>query len=164
MVFVVNNKTDGPLKIIWDEARFIDVNGLSHRLIHSGIGYEERNDSHPPTVVAAGGTLEDFVNSADYFQWEEIHGRSYKNQGYWRRVSFLPTQIKGTAEELRAKAEPFIGKTFQVILALQIDNVRNDYVYTFKINKVVVTEKEQPSEKNPTERKGSGRNNRRHRF
>ena len=123
---------------------------------------------HPPTVVAARGTLEDFIHPADYFRLEEDFGRgSYKQQGYWRRASFLPTQIKGPAEELRAKAEPFVGKTFKVILALQIDNVRNDYVNTFKINKVDVTEKVQQEpqpEKKPDEGKGSEKGSRRRTF
>jgi len=168
IVIVVNNKADRPVRIVWDEARFIDEKDESHRLIHSGIGYEERNESHPPTVVEARGTLEDFMHPADYFRWEEAYGgKSSKQQGYWRRASFLPTQIKGTAEELRAKTEPFVGKTFQVILALQIENVRNDYVNTFRINKVEVTEKVQQEpqpEKNHDEGKGSEKGSRRRTF
>jgi hypothetical protein len=156
--FGFNNKTDRPVSIVWDESRFIDTNGVSHKLIHSGIGYEGRNDSHPPTVVAARGTLEDFVHPADYFQREECKDeKSNNNQDHWRRTPFLPTQIKGTAEESREKVESLADKTFQVILALQIDNVRNDYVYTFKINEVGVTEKEQQPEKSHNEGKGSGR-------
>jgi hypothetical protein len=165
IVFVVNNKMDGPVRIAWDEARFIDEKGISHRLIHSGIGYEKRNDSQRPTIVFGRGTIEDFVHPVDYFQWEEGGGRrSSKQQGYWRRAPFMPTLIRGTAEELRAKAEPFIGKTFQVILALQIDDVRNDYVCIFKINNVDVIEKEQQPEKKPNERTGNGKGSRRHTF
>jgi len=153
--FVVHNKADNPVKIVWDEGKFIDAEGVTHRLIHSGIGYEERNDSQRSTIIAARGSLEDFVHPADYFQWEKW---SSKQQGYWKRASFMPTQIKGTAEELRTKAEPFVGKTFQVILALQIDDVRNDYVCTFKINNVDVTEKEQqPEKKSNGSRKGNMR-------
>ncbi len=150
IVFVLNNKANGPVRIVWDGARFIDEKGISHRLIHSGAGYEDRNASHPPTVIAARGTLEDFVHPADYFQKEEDYGgSSSKQEGYWKRSPFLPAQIKGTAAELRAKADPFVGKTFQVILALQIDDVRNEYVCTFRINKVDVTEAKREQEKSP---------------
>ena len=164
IVFVLNNKTYRPVRIVWDEARFIDERGLSHRLIHSGAGYEDRNASHPPTVVAARGTLEDFLHPADYFQKEEDHsGKSSKQEGYWKRTPFLPAQIKGTAEELRAKAEPFVGKAFQVILALQIDDLQNEYVCTFRINKVDVTEEKREQEKSPDNKdqgKKSGRGTR----
>ena len=57
IVFVLNNKADGPVRIVWDEAEFVDEKGLRHRLIHSGAGYEDRNSSHPLTVVAARGTI-----------------------------------------------------------------------------------------------------------
>ena len=161
IVFVVHNKADNTVKIVWDEGKFIDEKGVIHRLLHSGIGYEERNDSHSPTIIFPKETLEDFVFPADYWQKEEFGKKSHKNQVYWKRVSFLPTQIKGTAEELRTKIEPFVGKTFQVILALQVNGVRNDYVCTFRINKVDVTEKEQQQEKNTNSEKGSGRGGRR---
>jgi hypothetical protein len=161
IVFVLNNKTDVPVSIVWNEARFIDEKGASHRLIHSGAGYEDRNASHPPTVVPAKGTLEDFVHPADSFQREEGYGGgSNKEQGYWKRAPFLPAQIKGTATELRAKAEPFVGKIFQVILALQTGDVQNEYVCTFKINKVAVTEEKREQEKgldNKEKGKRSGR-------
>ena len=155
IVFVVHNKADNPVKIIWDEGKFIDAEGVTHKLLHSGIGYEERNDFHPPTIVYAKDTLEDFVYPADCWQKEESGRKSHKNQGHWKRGSFLPTQIRGTAEELRTKAEPFVGKTFQVILALQINGVRTDYVCTFIVNNVDVTEKEQQPEKNSNN--GGGR-------
>jgi hypothetical protein len=155
IVFVVHNKTDNPVKIVWDEGKFIDAEGVTHKLLHSGIGYEERNDFHPPTIVYAKDTLEDFVYPADCWQKEESGRKSHKNQGHWKRGSFLPTQIRGTAEELRTKAEPFVGKTFQVILALQINGVRTDYVCTFIVNNVDVTEKEQQPEKNSNN--GGGR-------
>ena len=155
IVFVVHNKADNPVKIIWDEGKFIDAEGVTHKLLHSGIGYEERNDFHPPTIVYAKDTLEDFVYPADCWQKEESGRKSHKNQGHWKRSSFLPTQVRGTAEELRTKAEPFVGKTFQVILTLQINGVRTDYVCTFIVNNVDVTEKEQQPEKNSNS--GGGR-------
>lgn len=161
IVFILNNKADRPVRIDWDEARFVDEKGLRHRLIHSGAGYEDRNASHPPTVVAARGALEDFVHPSDYFQKEEDYGgKSSKHEGYWKRAPFLPAQIKGTAEELRAKAEPFVGKTFQVILALQIGDLQNEYVCTFRIDKVRVTEAKHEQEKSPDNKdqgKRSGR-------
>jgi len=163
--FAINNKEGEPIIIAWDESRFIDANGVNHKLIHDGIGYDERNNAHPPTVILAGGTLEDFVHPADYFQREEGKDKpSNNNRDHWRRAPFLPTQIRGTAEELRQKVESLEGGNFQVSLALQINNIRNDYIYTFKINKVEVTEKQQQQENSPDEGKGSRRGSRRDTF
>jgi len=163
--FTVNNKTDSPIKIVWDEASFVDEKGISHRLIHSGIGYEERKLPQPPTVIAGGINLQDFIHPLDYFQWKEIRGmRLDKQQGYWDRTPFLPTQTKGTAEELRVKASTFVGKTFQVILPLEISNIRIDYLCTFRITNVDITEGEEPIERNSSEKKGSGRTGKRLQF
>ena len=158
IAFTVNNKTDGPIKIVWDEARFVDEKGISHRLIHSGIGYEERKLPQPPTVIVGGLNLQDFIHPLDYFQWKEVRGmRSDKQQGYWDRTPFLPTQIKGATEELRVKAGAVVGKTFQVILPLEISNIRIDYLCIFRIANVDITEGEEPIERNSSEKKGSGR-------
>ena len=75
IAFLIGNKTRGPMRILWDEATFIDEQGNSHRLIHAGTGYEDRNAVHPPTVIAAGGALNDFIHPADYFRPEEGSGK-----------------------------------------------------------------------------------------
>jgi len=111
LFFTVNNKTDDPIKIIWDGARLIDEKGISHRLNHSGIGYEERNLSQPPTIVCHPRQPRGFPASGRLFPMEPIgSSTSDKQDGYWDRAPFLPTQIKGTAEELRTKSDPVIGK------------------------------------------------------
>lgn len=165
IIFTIYNKTGSPVKIVWNEARFVDEKGQSHRLIHSGIGYEERNIPQPPTVIAGGINLEEFIHPLDYFQWEEIRSTSAaEKKGYWDRASFLPTQIKGPAEALRVKAEAMIGKTFQVILALEINQIRIDYLCTFRIAHVDIAESEEPMGKNSSDSKGSGRSGKRRPF
>ena len=165
IVFMLNNKTDGPVIIAWNKARFVDAKGVRQRLTHSGAGYEDRNNSHPPTVVAARGALEDFVHPADYFQREEGYGGSSdKEQGYWKRAPFLPAQIKGPAAQLRAKAEPFVGKTFQVILVLETGDIQNEYACHFKINKVTVAEEKHEQEKGPNNKEKGKRSGKGTRF
>jgi hypothetical protein len=165
VVFTIKNKTNEPVKVVWDEARFLDEQGRSHRVIHTGIGYEERNLPQPGTVILGGMNLQDFIYPLDYFQWEVIRGtRSDKQQGYGDRKPFLPTKIKGSAEELREKAEVLVGKTFQAALPLEISNVRTDYLCTFKITNVDVTEGEEPLERNPSEKRGNERTGKRRPF
>ena len=166
IIFTIYNKTGSPVKIVWDEARFVDEKGLSHRLIHSGIGYEARNLPQLPTVITGGINLEEFIHPLDYFQWEEIHGMSAaKKEGYWDRAPFLPTQIlKGTVEELRAKAGAMVGKTFQTILSLEINQIRIDYLCTFRIDHMGIAESEEPMRRNSGDSKGSERSGRRRPF
>ena len=53
---------------------------------------------------------------------------------------------------------------YKVILALQINGALNDYVCTFVVNKVDVTEKEQQPQKKSEDKTGSRRGGRRGAF
>ncbi len=154
----IRNKTASPMQIIWNEARFIDEKGVSRRLIHAGIGYDERNLPQPPTVVAAGNVINDFVHPVDYFQWEAVRGPgSDSTQGYWDRTPFLPTRNQdGTVDDLRVKAAAMVGKTFQVMLPLTIGQVRTGYLCTFRINYADVILTEEPRGRNQGDREGGG--------
>jgi hypothetical protein len=59
------------------------------------------------------------------------------------------------------KAGAVVGKTFQVILPLEISNIRIDYLYTFRITNVDITEGEEQMERNSSGKKGSGRTGKR---
>ena len=63
--FVLTNKTNHSIKIVWDEAAFVDVAGVSHRVMHSGVKYIDRNNPQPPTVVVRKGTITDLVIPTD---------------------------------------------------------------------------------------------------
>jgi hypothetical protein len=80
-----------------------------------------------------------------------------------RRRTFLLTDPMQSKDELKAKAESFVGKTLQVRLPLQIEGIQADDVFTFKINKVNIAEERQREEKasDPGKgTKGGGRRNR----
>jgi len=158
VVVAVRNKTASPMQIVWDEARFIDEKGVSRRLIHAGIGYDERNLPQPPTVIAGWNVINDFIHPVDYFQWEVIRGPgSDSMHGYWDRTSFLPTRNEnGTVEALRAKAASMVGKTFQVMLPVAIGQIRTDYLCTFRINYADVTLTEEPRGRNQGDREAGG--------
>lgn len=160
IVLNIRNKTDHPVTIVWDESEFNDDQGITHRLLHSGIGYEKRNDVHPPTVIYSKDSLEDFVFPSDYWQKGDSVHESGHQEISRTRGSFLPVQIKGTEEDLRRIAEPLVGKTFQVILALHSNGVGRHYICTFIINGVNVTEREQQPKKS-TDNMENGKRSRR---
>ena len=163
--FVLTNKTNGPVTIVWAEAKFVDENGLSHSVIHSGISYNERFNAGPPTVLARKSVKEDFIHPADYVQLQEAQsGKSDQRPAKWERKPLLPNQSKGSAGELKAKAESFVGKTLQVHLPLQIEGIQMDYLFTFRINKVNIVEERPREEKTSDSAKGTKGNSRKSRF
>src|SRR5262245_37842360 len=57
----VRNTSDQTIKLIWDEASFIDVDGTLSRVMHIGVKYADRNASQPPSVIPAQQRLADDV-------------------------------------------------------------------------------------------------------
>lgn len=49
------------LKILWDRADYTDVFNRQHRLMHSGIKYQDRGNLIPAQMVPAGGSVQEAV-------------------------------------------------------------------------------------------------------
>lgn len=129
--FSLKNKTTHSIKIIWDETVYVDENGMSKRVMHSGIRYIDRNKSQPPTNIVRGATISDLI-----FPTDNVYFTSY-----WHKKPLFPnyifsTEEKNGSEELLNKAKPLLGRSVQVLLPLQIEDVVNEYIFAFKINDV----------------------------
>lgn len=120
--FLMTNKTNHSMKIVWDDSTFVYVDNVNHKLVHSGMKYVDRYTSHPPSVIARGTTITDFVFPADNI---------YYSEG-WKEHPIFPITVFGKSE--RDLRNEFVSKTVQVMLPLQIGEVVNEYIFTFKIN------------------------------
>lgn len=132
--FSIKNKTDHSIKIIWDEAAYIDEDNSSHRVMHSGIKFISRDQPQAPSVVVAGGTLEDLVYPTDYAYF--VSGK----YGGWKQNPLLPTK-KAFAEEVAEftrRVKDLWGKRIGILLPLQIEGVTNEYTFIFKITNASV--------------------------
>lgn len=129
--FSLINKTSHSIKIIWDEAAYVDISGSSHRVMHYGVKYIDRNNPQPPTIVVRNGSIEDLV-----FPTENVYYSSGKYGG-WRELPLFPSSGY-SADELNSKIEPYRNKSFQVLLPLQIEDVVNEYIFVFNIKNIQI--------------------------
>ncbi|NUP55824.1 MAG: hypothetical protein HOQ19_08330 [Gemmatimonadaceae bacterium] len=129
----IENKTSHTIKIIWDDAAIVDPTGQSARIMHVGVKYVDRNNSQPPTVIVARGHIYDELSPTD---------KVYMSTGLyggWQTAPLLPKtpfQIANRDTVLAKLTETYKGKTVQLLLPLQIEDVTNDYLFTFTINDV----------------------------
>jgi len=65
VTFVLENKTEHSIHILWDEAAFVDENRISHKVMHSGVKYVDRYKSQPPSTVVRMGIIIDSLVSSD---------------------------------------------------------------------------------------------------
>lgn len=138
--FVLENKTNHSIKIMWDESAYVDLSGVSHRMMHSGVKHAERNNPQPPTVVVRNGKIEDLVSPTDNVYFDKGYYRYYSSPGSWKTKPLLPfSQVDGDEAKFREKVNACIDHNIQVLLALKIEEAVNDYIFTFKINNAEIT-------------------------
>lgn len=150
IVFLLRNKTAHSLKVIWDEAAYIDYDGELTRVMHEGTSYADRNASQPPSIVPARQTLTDLIapNNRVYYR-EGFYGRYYSSPGGWDHLPLiLPYRREvpvGSASgpstaiaDFRREAEELVGKRVGVLLPLEIEGVTNEYTFWFEIKGATV--------------------------
>lgn len=71
--FVLTNRSQSLIRLIWDESVFIDQKGRTHRAMHEGIRFIERDRPMPPTPIPPGARLEDLFYPVTYVEY--ISGR-----------------------------------------------------------------------------------------
>jgi len=123
--FILTNKSKHSIKIIWDEAAFVDENGVAHRVMHTGVRYIDRDNPKPPTTVPSGSTIIDYILPTDYVYWDHWDER-------WQSQPLLPVSDVNK-EELFSRASKYIGKVYKVLLPLATEGITNEYVFTFKV-------------------------------
>ena len=109
--FLLENNTAYSIKIVWDDAVFVDVNGTTSRVIHNGTRFAQKDESQPSSVIIKGTSLVDFVAPTN---------RIYYSDGWWQR------DLCNTAS--KAKIE-----TIRLMLPIQIQDVINEYIFAFDV-------------------------------
>lgn len=78
--FVLTNRSQSLIRLIWDESVFIDRNARTHKVTHAGIRFIERDRSMPPTPIPPGARLEDLFFPVTYVYY--VSGR----YGGWNQL------------------------------------------------------------------------------
>ena len=124
--FTLKNKTDHSIKIIWDEAVYVDQNGSSERVMHSGVKYIDKSNPQPPTVVVKNANIDDMIVPTDNVYYTS------GQYGGWRTKPMFPN-IASTQDELNTLTQKYIGKEVKILLPLKIQETINEYIFTFKV-------------------------------
>lgn len=127
--FWLTNKTINPIQITWDNAGYLDDEGNAIRVIHSGVKYINRYESHPPTTIPVGSTLSDMLIPADNIY--------YSGDG-WDSRQIIPTKsvnawTRSGLSKVQAVNSEYLGKHVSIFLPIYINGVQNDYLFVFNI-------------------------------
>lgn len=125
--FTLTNKSGHTLKINWDDLCYVDYQGGAKRVMHAGVKYNERNNSQPPSTIPNGTSLSDMLLPTDNVRFVN---------GGWSEDFLIPCIYKNSVS--REKGAPyFVGKTMTIMMPIMIENIQNDYTFTFCIDKLL---------------------------
>ena len=125
--FTLKNKSGHTLKINWDDVSYVDIKGQVGRVMHAGVKYADRNSSQPATTVPKGASISDILLPTDNVYY--ISGQ----YGGWRENYLIPC-VYQSQEALSTGAPELVGKSMTVMMPIMIENVQNDYTFTFNID------------------------------
>lgn len=107
-VFLLKNNSENSLKVVWDEAAFVNEKNESGRIIHKGVAKGKANESQTPTVVLKGTELSDLIAPVDRLD-------------------------KWLIPRIGVQDPKMDGKTVKILLPIEIKGVVNEYIFTFDI-------------------------------
>lgn len=115
--FNIKNLSSNTIKLIWDEAVFIDESGTSSKVMHTGTTYENRYSSQPPTIIIKDAKIEEVVYPTNNVFYSEA-------MNDWIHETILPS-------------EPFLeNQQIKLMLPIQIKDVVNEYIFIFNLKYV----------------------------
>ncbi len=123
---------------MWNNASYICEKGESHKVIHSGVKYINRNEPQKPLVIKEKEEIMDFIFPADYVNYstERWIERPSIGRG-WEEKPLLPNSKRGgDPQEFLEDAKSYIGKTMKVLLPIKSEDVTYSYIFTFEVKDV----------------------------
>lgn len=114
--FILKNVSDNSIKLIWDDAVFVDFDGATSKIMHKGIKYSQREAGQPATTIIKGAKIEDIIiaNNNVYFC-------DNPRVNDWLTRSMYPSEKGLNPGQLK------------IMLPIQIKNIVNEYIFIFDI-------------------------------
>ncbi|WP_029275195.1 hypothetical protein [Pedobacter borealis] len=119
--FEIRNKLNETIKIIWDDASYIDTDGSSKKVFHAGVKYIDRNNAQPPTTIIKDSKLSDLITPTEnvYF--------SSGSYGGWRELPLFDYSRKDVVHK-------YNNKHARILLPISIGGNVQEYIFTFTVN------------------------------
>lgn len=97
--------------------------------LHNQVRYEDRNRGQAPTSIPKNAVLSDFLLPVGnvYYHYSDF----FKG---WIEKNLFPSYSK-SREDLIAWASSYVGKKMKITMPIMIENIQNDYIFVFQVDK-----------------------------
>ena len=113
IVFLLRNQTESPIRLDWDQMAYVDFDGSSHRVIHQGVRLMQKEAPQPPSTVAPGSSVQDFIYPSDRVSWNSTISE-------WMQAPIWPSI-------------PSPGQQFGIFMPIEVDGKTKNYQFTIKV-------------------------------
>lgn len=120
------NKIEETIKVVWDEAAYVNISGVSQRITHLGVKFIHSDRLQPVTAIPAGTKLNDLIVPARHATW---------TKSGWEITPLYPEVYSFVKPPPQAKKviSEFNNKTIGILLPLKMDNYVNEYFFIFRV-------------------------------
>jgi hypothetical protein len=99
----IDNKYDGSIKLIWEDALYVDIDGASAKLIHSGMAYADCESPRTNSNIAKGSFIDEIITPCNKIYYNSRSGFNARPLFYGPQSAFankhisiiLPVEIAG---------------------------------------------------------------------
>lgn len=123
--FELKNVGDNSIKIIWNEAAFVDFDGNTSKIMHAGTKYSQRESDQPATTIIRGAKINDCATPTVNVYYDEGTTIGYKTYGNgWKTKSMYPNKVISNPGQVR------------LMIPIQVKDVINEYIFVFDVKYV----------------------------
>jgi hypothetical protein len=126
--FDLKNRTSHTIKIDWDAISYIDIEGRTQRVIHTGTKYIDKNNAQAKTNLPRNASIVDILMPVDNIIYSAYIG--------WRVANLIPS-FYDTQELQQAHQNQYLGRKMYILFPIEIEGITNDYIFEFNIQNVV---------------------------
>lgn len=127
--FKLSNKTEKPLKIIWDEASLVNQ-GEAQKVIHKNVKFIDSEKSQSLTVIPPGAYVSEVIQPIDDINFDR---KTYS----WSKKSFLPPLGLSTNKKyVDNKLKPLIGRKFNIYIPVQFEEKTLEYYFEVEVSDI----------------------------
>lgn len=112
--FIIKNVSENSIKIVWDDAVFVGINGKTSKVMHSDTKFSQRNATQPASTIIRGASLEEIACPTENVYYDDL-------LEMWNVHSMYPEK---PAQE---------NGQVQLMLPIQIKDVVNEYIFVFDV-------------------------------
>lgn len=114
-VFSVKNLSSNTIKIIWNDAAFIDTDGSTSKIVHKGIKFIQREEDQPPTSIIKNAKLEEVAVPTNKIYFSNVSSK-------WSNNSLFSKVDKNSNNQI-----------IKLMLPIEIKGIINEYIFEFTV-------------------------------